>query len=547
MSIVPLLAAFLIQVAPHEHLATPPAQGIPDTPPLYENLGTHRFPITTDSPRAQAYFDQGIRLYYAFNHEEAIRSFREAQRLDPTCAMCWWGEALALGPNINLPMDHEAGRAAWHAVSKAQTLLDSESPLEHALVDALATRYTETPPDERAELDSAFARAMEDVTRRFPGALEARVLFAEALMDLSPWRYWNEDGSPRARTSDLLDALEHVMERAPDHPGACHFLIHAVEAVDPDRAVPCAERLASLMPGAGHLVHMPGHIYIRVGRYADAIAANEHAVHADERWIADQRPGLRVYTLGYYPHNYDFLAFAAAMAGRKTQALAAADRVRELIPEDGLARSDLPFLQHWWARPLQMRIRFELWDEILSDAPPPAAAVHARALWHYARGRALLAQGRTAAAALEADELERVGRDPRLEGLSMEFNTSTDLLAIAWRVLEGLVSEARGATTRAIALLQTAARFEDALVYGEPPEWSIPVRQDLGALLLRAGHPDQAEQVYREDLSRFRDNGWSLSGLAVALRAQGKHTDALEADRRFREAWKGADVNPPRP
>lgn len=543
-----LLAALVLQVTAHQHAPehtpefTPPAD---DQVPLYDNLGSHAYRVTTANDEVQAYFDQGLRLYYAFNHAEAVRSFREAQRLDPSCAMCWWGEAIAFGPNINLPMDSTAGVAAYTASRRALEELDRESAVERALIEALGTRYVEVPGPDRAALDSAYARAMANVARRFPADPEAAALSAEAIMDLSPWAYWNADGSPRPGTERALDALEDVMRSNASHPGACHFYIHAVEAVDPDRALPCAERLAALMPGAGHLVHMPGHIYIRVGRYADAIAANEHAVHADESWIQDQRPGMGVYTAGYYPHNYDFLAFAASMAGRRDQATQAADRVRDLIPAEMFGVPGMAFLEHWWARPLQIRVRFGLWDDILATDAPADGLSHARALWHYARGRAFVARGEIASAARELGHLRSAAAGPSLEGMRMEFNAATDILAIAEHVLEGLVAEAGGDAARAIDLLREAAALEDAMTYGEPPEWSVPVRHDLGAVLLRARRSADAEAVYREDLARFRENGWALKGLAQALRAQGRPEEAREVEARFRRAWDTADVKLP--
>ncbi len=543
-----VLAVLVLQAGAHQHQAPPPPQA-DDQIPLYDNLGDHHYGVTTASPQVQAYFDQGLRLYYAFNHEEAVRSFREAQRLDPGCGMCWWGEALALGPNINMPMEPAAESAAWQAVRRAREVLDAETPLERALVEALATRYGQPPQvDLRASLDSAYTRAMASVARRFPDDTEAAVLWAESVMDLSPWSYWNVDGTPRDGMGAALARLESVMARTPDHPGACHFYIHAVEAVDPDRALPCAERLAALMPGAGHLVHMPGHIYIRVGRYADAIAANEHAVHADERWIQDQRPGMGVYTAGYYPHNYDFLAFAASMAGRRGQATAAARQVRDLIPEEMLGMPGMAFLQHWWARPLQIQIRFGLWDEILASAGPPSGmGGHAEGLWRYARGRALVALGRQEEARAELGMLQALASSPDLEGVRMEFNEAGDLLAIAELVLAGRLADAEGDTSRAVALLGRAVELEDALTYGEPPEWSVPVRQELGDVLLRAGRFREAEAVYRADLKRFRENGWALRGLADALEAQGRLEEARAVEARLQGAWAGADVPPTTP
>jgi len=316
----------------HSQIANAPSA--PAATGLMDGLGTHGYRISTEVPAAQAFFDQGLRLYYAFNHEEAIRSFREAQRLDPDCAMCWWGEALAWGPNINLPMEPESGVHAFTAVQGALARIEGSTGTEWTLIQALAQRYEAVPGPEREHLDSAWAAALESATRVYPDDPEISVLFAESRMTLRPWDYWTPEALPAGGIADALRHLEAVLEKDPDHPGACHFYIHAVEQEYPERAVGCAERLAMQMPAAGHLVHMPGHIYIRVGRYLDAIEANLHAVHADETYIRDQRPGAGMYTMGYYPHNYDFLAFAASMLGREEQTIAAADKVAELIPAE---------------------------------------------------------------------------------------------------------------------------------------------------------------------------------------------------------------------
>lgn len=514
--------------------------------PLYDNLGDHHFAVTT-SPGAQRYFDQGMRLYYAFNHAEAIRAFDEGARLDPGCAMCYWGRALALGPNINLPMDSASGAAAHVAAQEAVAKLESTAPggvppVERALIEALATRYVETPGPDRSRLDSLYARAMGDVAERFPTHPEVLSLYAEALMDLSPWQYWNRDGSPRPHTPEILAGLEAVIAAHPRHPGANHFYIHAVEAVDPERALPMAENLAGLMPGAGHLVHMPGHIYVRVGRYADAIRANEHAVHADETFIADHRPGTGVYTLGYYPHNYDFLAFAASMIGRSAQALDAADRMAALVDPALLGAPGMTVLQNHLSRALQMRVRFSRWDEILAAPAPPAEAPYARAIWHYARGRALAARGDAQAAAAELEGLRREASAETLRDAPVEFNPATALLDVAARVLDGHIAAARGDYPAAIDRLKAAAAAEDELVYGEPPEWSVPVRQDLGEILLAAGRADEAEAAFREDLDRFPASGWSLHGLSRSLAAQGRESEAAVVREQLAESWATADV-----
>lgn len=494
--------------------------------PLFPNLGTLHSSITTNVPLAQKYFDQGLRLYYAFNHQEAIRSFQEGARLDQDCAMCYWGIALACGPNINAPMDAAGGRLAYAAIHQAEQHTNKVSAREQALIRALATRYSAEPPADRAELDAAYSRAMADVAKRFPEDLEAKTLYAESLMDLSPWDYWTTDGTPNPNTTTLLSHLEQVLAAEPGHPGANHFYIHAVEAVQPERALKAAERLADLMPGAGHLVHMPGHIYIRVGRYEDAIKANEHAVHVDEAYIRDHNPLVGIYVVGYYPHNYDFLAFAASMIGRETQAIAAADKIAALVPQELLHQPEMAFLQHHHTRNLQMRVRFGRWDELLSAEEAAQDLPHARAIWLYAHGRALAARGHLKAADATLAQLRSITQDPSVMSLRLEFNRAGAVLGIAVEVLAGHIAEAKGDLPGAISHLKEAVRLEDALVYGEPPEWTVPVREELGMVLLKAGRPDEAEQVFREDLKRFPKNHWSQHGLAEALRLLNRKADA---------------------
>ena len=513
-----------------------------DRVPLYDTLGDHHYAISTAVPAAQAYFDQGLRLYYAFNHAEAVRAFREAQRLDPECAMCWWGEALAWGPNINLPMDEPSAIAAHAALRGAQARLEHASAVERAFIEALAKRYEVPPPADRKHLDQAYADAMAAVAARFADDAEAAVLYAESLMDLRPWDYWAADGSPNPGIAEALARLEGVIAKNEKHPGACHFFIHAVEKLYPERAVACAERLASLMPGAGHLVHMPGHIYIRVGRYADAVEANNHAIHADESYIRDQNPAMGMYTAGYYPHNYDFRAFAAMMMGRSEMAVSSAEKVAQLLPAELFGAPGMDFLQHWSIRPLLVRIRFARWPEILAAPPPGESQLHARAIWHYARGRALVATGAADEAAQELDKLRELTAAERLSGVKMEFNQSRDLLGVASSVLAGWVDAARGRMDPAVEHLREAVRREDALLYGEPPEWTVPTRQDLGEVLLLAGRYAEAEQAFRDDLRRFPKNGWSLYGLAAALEGQGKDGEVPAVKAELAEAWAAADA-----
>jgi tetratricopeptide (TPR) repeat protein len=500
--------------------------------PLYTDLGTHSYVIGTAVPEAQRYFDQGLRLTYAFNHAEAMRAFEEAARLDPSCAMCYWGKALTLGPNINAPMDSASGIAAYEAVQHALSLAEQARPAEQAMIRALAQRYAAEPPASRAALDSAYARAMGEVVRQYPDDLEGVTLYAEALMDLSPWDYWNRDGSPRRDTPTILAQLERVLERNPDHPGACHFYIHAVEAAHPERAVACAERLASLMPGAGHLVHMPAHIYIRVGRWNDAIVANEHAVHADESYLADQRPE-GIYPLAYYPHNYHFLSFAATMAGRREQAIAAARDLVERVPVD--AAREIGELQGLLPYHHLTLVTFGRWEDVLRTPPPPVDLPFASALTEYARGVAFAATG----GAAEAQEaLERVGQ----AAAGADEGVARAVLEIAYHALAGEIDLRADRLDAAIGHFREAARLEDALPYMEPPFWYYPIRHSLGVALLKAGRAADAERIYREDLGRFPENAWSLAGLTASLRAQGRDADATDAARRLDQTLAQADV-----
>ncbi len=508
----------------------PGAQGIR----LYDNLGSHHHAVTTAVPRAQQFFDQGLRLLYAFNHAESVRSFREAERLDPSCAMCAWGQALALGPNINAPMDSAPGVEAYAAIQRAKARAGGVSPKEQAFIRALAQRYTPIPSGERSTLDSAYARAMREVADAFPEDLDAQVLFADALMNLSPWNYWTPDGAARPGTHELVSRLETAMEADPHHPGACHLYIHAEEAHDPTRAVGCAERLASLMPGAGHIVHMPGHIYIRVGRYADAIEVNKHAVHADESFLEGpfiSRRGL--YPQGYYPHNYHFMSFAASMAGQSITAIDAARRVAEKLGPE-VAR-EIPWLEavtpivHWTL------VTFGKWDEILAEPMPLDELRFATGQAHYARGVAFAAKQRWADAQHELDEITPVWRD-------FPEGDNKSALAIARHALVAEIALRRGETDTAVREFERAVALEDGLTYNEPPTWYYPMRQSLGKALLAAGRPAEAEQVYREDLRQFPENGWSLHGLQRSLEVQGKTDEALNVRQRFKAAWRHADV-----
>ncbi len=500
---------------------------------LYDNLGSYHHAITA-SPEAQRYFDQGLRLLYAFNHAESARSFEAGERIDPDCAMCAWGVALAKSPNINDPLDEERGLEAYAAIQRALQNAPAAREGERALIEAMAERFEPIPEADRARLDSAYAEAMAVVAERYPDDMDAQVLYADALMNLSPWNYWEADGSPRAGTEEIIGRLEYVMERDPNHPGACHLYIHAEEAHDPSVAVECAERLATLMPGAGHLVHMPGHVYIRVGRYADAIAANEHAVHADESYLEGPQVSRRgIYPQGYYPHNYHFMSFAASMAGNSETAIHAAQKVAEKVGLE--VAKEIGWLEV--IRPIDFwtYVTFGRWDEILAAQMPPAELEFATAAAHYARGMAFAAREEWEDAGAELVQVTQTAeRYP-------DGNSKTALL-ISQQALAGEIELRKGNAAAAVMLFERAVELESSLTYNEPPTWYYPMRQSLGKALLAAGRAADAEQAYREDLDRFPANGWSLYGLYLSQEEQGKTAEADETKRQFEAAWRHADV-----
>ena len=509
------------------------AQQAPAPPPLYTNLGTHHRDIGTRVPQAQQYFDQGLRLVYGFNHAEAIRSFTRATELDTTCAMCWWGIAYAYGPHVNAGMDSASGVKAYAAAQKAVSLSRGASPWQRAYVRAVAARYAPVPPAKRADLDSAYSRGMADVVRRYPNDLDAAALYAESMMDLRPWNYWKPDGKPYPGTQEIVRQLQRVIARNPEHPGACHYYIHAVEAVNPQLAIPCAERLARLMPGVGHMVHMPAHIYIRVGRYNDAAASNVHAIHTDEEFIEGQKP-VTVYSLAYYPHNIHFLAFASTMAGRSAQAIEAARTLKSKVNLD-VARQ-VSMLQEMLPYYALTLTTFGRWDDVLAEPLPPSDIRMPLAMAYYARGVAYAAKGQPAEAQTALDTVKAI------DAATPADAPAKTPVSIAVHALMGEIATRSGKLDEGIAHFREALKIEDAGLYFEPPKWYYPIRQSLGAALLKAGQDAQAEAVYREDLKRFPENGWSLFGLAAALRAQGKSAEAAAVDRRFAKAWSAADV-----
>lgn len=507
--------------------------------PLFDDLGSLHHPITTASEQAQRYFDQGLRLVYAFNHEEAIHSFEEAARVDPSAAMAYWGIALALGPNINQGMGKGEERRAVEMVKKAQALAPRANSKEQAYIQALATRYLGQKGAKRKALDMAYADAMRKVTQRFPDDADAWTLFAEALMVLRPWDYWARDGRPQPGTEEILLALETALARNPDHPGACHYYIHAVEASPtPERAISCAQRLPDLMPGAGHLVHMPAHIYVRLGKYRESSDRNAEAVRVDREYLAKRK--LRgMYPDGYYAHNVHFLWASLAMEGRSADALKTARDLAAMIsPEE--ARKER-WKEPYLSIPLFSLIRFGQWDEMLRETPPPEGLRLMQGLWRLGRGLAHVAQGRLPSA--EAEHFVLAGLTKRLgRNRTQEEKTERTLLQIAERVLAGELAARRQRYEEAIRALKEAVRLEDGLRDNEPPLWPLPTRQYLGTVLLMAGKHAEAEREYREDLKKNRENPWGLFGLAQSLRAQHKTDEAASVEERFQAAWARADV-----
>ena len=527
----------------HKHYETPavvqaPEPGKPIAPRL-QNLGSHTFKVTTKSARAQQFVNQGVNLAYGFNHAEAGRAFAEAARLDPQCAMAYWGQALVLGPNINGAMNAEDEPKARELAQRAVSLKGRVTPRERAYIDALVARYTGKAED-RTRADRAFAEAMRKVSEAYPSDLDAKTIYAEALMDLRPWNYWTRDGEPYDETRHIQKALEQALAKNPNHPGALHYWIHLWEPTDtPERAEAEADRLLPLMPGAGHVVHMPAHIYMRVGRHHDVVRSNQMAVKADEDYIAQCR-AQGVYPLGYYPHNIHFIWMGATASGQSKTALEAARKVASAIPQEALGT--VPILQGFLVVPYWAMVRFARWDDILNDKGPRHDTLFTRGAWRFARAMALTATGRLPEAEQELAELEKIVADPSLKSnVTFSTNTGHAILRIAPEVVAAEIAAKRKDWDRALLRLERAIRYEDALIYQEPSDWHAPVRQNLGAVLLEAGRADEAEAVYWEDLRKNPGNGWSLLGLAQALEAQGKKDDAALARKRFEEAWKHAD------
>jgi len=510
--------------------------------PVFKGLGDHHHPISTKNPRTQVFFDQGINLLFGFNHAEAIRSFREAARLDPDCAMCWWGVAEALGPNINLPMPPDAVAPAWAALQKARALEPKASPEEHAWIEALAARYSADPKADRHALDESFAKTMGDLWRAYPDDLDAGTFYAEAMMDTQPWDYWLQDGvTPKGHALDIVSTLEGIIKREPNHPGALHLYIHAVEATTtPERAEAASDRLLKLMPGAGHIVHMPSHIYYRVGRYADAERVNEMAAKVDEDYIAACK-AQGYYPAGYYGHNIHFLWTSSEMSGRYQGAIDAARRLVKAVDAYNLARQ-VPSAELYGFTPIATELRFEKWDAVLAEPPPPKALLIDRAFNLYARGVALAAKGDVKDAKAARSELDAVIATSDFSRYDALAIPARPIAALGLKLLDAEIARAKGDKADAVTQFRAAYGLMRNLPYTEPPWWHQPVSHLLGAALLDNHQPAEAEAVYRESLKTYRGDGWALFGLAQALDAQDKHAEAADVRRQFETAWARADV-----
>ena len=512
--------------------------------PLFAGMGSHEHAITTVNPEAQLYFNQGLVIDFAFNHAESARSFRAAQTLDPDCAMCFWGEALALGPNINVTsngkaiMSDEERQKAYAAIQRAVALKDGVSEVERDYIEALAVRYNGDPSTPREPLDEAYVTSMRELHQKYPADDDAASLFAESMMNTMPWDYWLDPENPKPLTIEVINALETVLERAPEHPLAIHLYIHAVEASSrPGRAEAPADLLTDLVPGAGHLVHMPSHIYWRVGRYADASAANVRAAGVDEEYIAACN-AQGFYPAAYYPHNIHFLWAASSMEGRSAIAIGAARKVAANVRLEMI--KEFPGVEFFNTIPLLALTQFGHWDEVLAEPQPPEDLEYSNAIWHYVRATAYARKGNLDAARAEHENFTGLRDATDVTYLDSIYYPATMLLTIADALMLGEIAMAEGNHEEAIAYFRTAVETQDELPYTEPPFWYYPTRHTLGRALLTSGDAAGAEQVYRDDLQQYPRNGWSLFGLVQALEAQDK--DAGEFQERFDNIWAQADV-----
>ncbi|MHC4896404.1 MAG: tetratricopeptide repeat protein [Planctomycetota bacterium] len=505
---------------------------------LFEGMGEHSRKVSTRDPRAQRYFDQGLALSYGFNHDEAVRSFAEAARIDPDCAMAWWGQAYALGPNINLPLDEEHGEKAYAAIQRALASRNNATAVEQDLIDALATRYENPPPGDRVRLDKAYARAMGELWKKYPQDDDIGFLYADALMNLSPWDQWAKDGTPKPNTLEIVATLERVLQINVNHPGANHMYIHAIEASpNPGKAEAAADRLGRLSPGIGHMVHMPSHIYVQVGRFKDSVECNKKASQLDREYFA--KVGTQGIYHTYHAHNNHFVVWSAMFLGRYEEALRGCrDLINDMPPA---FRSD-PGVAEWLVMDVHVHIRFGRWEAVLQTPCPRQDQPYAVAMWHYARGVAFANTQRIAQARAEAAAFEKVAATVPADQVVF-IVPAHDVLRVAREMLAGETAFKAGQHDLAFKHLRAAVVAEDALRYSEPSPWMMPTRHALGALLLEQGQVAEAEMCYRQDLTHYPENGWSLNGLAECLERRNAVAEAAAVRKRFGTAWADATVS----
>ena len=516
----------------HEH------SGAPKPATLMTGIGTLHHPVSTKNAQAQQFFDQGLRLIYAFNHDEAARSFRRAADLDPKLAMAYWGIAEAVGPNYNDPASDDRFKAAHEAIQKAMDLSAGAAPNEEAYIAAMARRFPEDPKADRRKAAEDYRDAMREVVKHFPDDLDAATLFAEAGMNLHPWGLWHVDGTPEEGTEEIVATLESVLKRDPDHMGAVHYYIHAVEASrNPERALAGANKLAAMAPAAGHLVHMPAHVYIRTGDFEAAVKTNELAAAADRTYI--KASGVQgIYPMMYYSHNLHFIAMCAAMNGNYAEAKKNGDMLAAHV---GPAVKDMPPLEGFMTIPMAVDLRFHKWDSILAMKQPAPEMKITTVFWHFARGMALAGKGKTSEAEAEykiVADAEQATPEDVVFAMPVN-NKAKDIMKIAEKVLGAKIATAKKDPDAAIAMLKDAVAIQDTLKYGEPPDWFFPVRESLGAALLMKGDAPEAEKVFREDLDRNPRNPRSLYGLQQTLKKQGRDYDAGFVEKQFNASWKG--------
>lgn len=511
-------------------------------PVEFFDLGDYHFEITTNSHLTQRYFDQGINWSYGFNHAEAERNFRKALEHDPLCAMCYWGIAFVLGPNINAPMPKEAIKPAYEALQKAIALQENVTPREKAYIKALSSRYSLDESSDRSHLDRDFAKAMSKLASDFPTDLDALTLYAEALMDTTPWHYWSNEGQPLVATNDIIANLQRVLAKNPNHPGANHYYIHVLEAYHPELGEEAADRLRDLVPDAGHLRHMPSHIYLRIGRYQDAIIANQKGIAADKRYL-DRCLLESLYTQMYMPHNYDFLIAASALTGQSRLTLDTAKELSQLVTP--LLQRDhvMVDIQQFWITHLMAMVRFGKWNEILKWSQPANKLLYAKGLWHYAKTIAFIRLKKLEEAKLELNKLIEIADNPHLtREMVMGLNSAKSILEIASHEALGEWHADLGELEVALTHLKKAVEKQDSLVYIEPPSWYHSTRLTLGEILLKSNQFNEAEKIFRQDLEKFPQNGWALFGLKQALLKQSKFQEFENTRILFKKAWQYADI-----